>query len=58
MATMIWPNMASILSDWCWLGVRLWDWADIMGARMGHVEGREERNGASEYNDLSGWYIN
>lgn len=46
---MIWPNMASTLSDW--LGARRWDWADIVGVKMRHVEEREERNGASEYNN-------
>ena len=30
----------------------------MMRVKMGHVEGREERNGASEYNELSGRYIN
>lgn len=46
-AAMIWLNMASTLSDWCWLGARWWDWADIMGVEMGHVEGREEVNVAA-----------
>lgn len=55
---MIWLNMASTLSECCWLGDRLWDCVDIMGDEMVQVEGREERNGASVYNELSGRYIN
>ena len=49
---MIWLNMASTLSDCGWLGTRRWDWADIVKVKIGHVEGREERNGASECNEL------
>ena len=34
-AVMIWLNMASTLSGWCWLGVRWWDWVDITEGRNG-----------------------
>ena len=55
---MIWLNMASTLSGWCWLGVRLCDWTDIMEVEMGHVEGREGKRMWRQDNDLSGRYIN
>lgn len=43
-ALMIWLNMASTLSDWCWLGAGWWDWRDIMEVEKRHV-GRKAASG-------------